>query len=50
MNDMVVIESLRKSFGDAEILTGIDLTVRRGRGHRHRGRLGFGEKHMPALH
>lgn len=30
MNDMVVIESLRKSFGDAEILTGIDLTVRRG--------------------
>lgn len=30
MNDMVVIESLRKSYGDAEILTGIDLTVRRG--------------------
>lgn len=30
MNDMVVIESLRKSYGNAEILTGIDLTVRRG--------------------
>ena len=30
MNDMVVIESLRKSYGDTEILSGINLTVRRG--------------------
>lgn len=30
MNDMVVIESLRKSYGNTEILSGIDLTVRRG--------------------